>query len=129
LVRATDSIGANIAEAYGRYHYGEKLRFLYYARGSLYETRYWLRQALKRELIRREQADTIAQLIHPLALGINNFAASIRQQKNRSSDTEIREEPITYATSRISQSLNLPISDTAIIFSDEDLSCLQKNAS
>ena len=24
LVRAADSIGANIAESYGRYHYGEK---------------------------------------------------------------------------------------------------------
>lgn len=29
LARAVDSIGANIAEAYGRYHYGEKLQFLY----------------------------------------------------------------------------------------------------
>jgi four helix bundle protein len=34
LVRAADSIGANIAEAYGRFHYGEKLTFFYYARGS-----------------------------------------------------------------------------------------------
>lgn len=39
LVRAADSIGANLAESYGRYHYGEKLNFLYYARGSLYETK------------------------------------------------------------------------------------------
>ncbi|NIP22782.1 MAG: four helix bundle protein, partial [Phycisphaerae bacterium] len=27
LVRAADSIGANIVEAYGRYHYGKKLQF------------------------------------------------------------------------------------------------------
>jgi len=40
LVRAADSIGANLAESYGRYHYGEKLNFLYYARGSLYETKF-----------------------------------------------------------------------------------------
>ena len=29
LVRAVDSIGANIAEAFGRFHYGEKINFLY----------------------------------------------------------------------------------------------------
>lgn len=29
LVRSIDSIGANIAEGYGRYHYGEKLKFYY----------------------------------------------------------------------------------------------------
>ena len=29
LARAVDSIGANIAEAYGRFHFGEKLQFLY----------------------------------------------------------------------------------------------------
>ena len=36
MARAADSIGAYIAESYGRYHYGEKLQFLYYARGSLF---------------------------------------------------------------------------------------------
>src|SRR3990172_378882 len=42
LARAVDSVGANIAEAFGRFHYADKIRFLYYARGSLFETRYWL---------------------------------------------------------------------------------------
>ena len=40
LARAADSIGANIAESYGRFNFGEKLQFLYYARGSLFETKY-----------------------------------------------------------------------------------------
>ena len=43
LIRAADSIGANIAESYGRFHAaianGEKIQFLYYARGSLFETK------------------------------------------------------------------------------------------
>ena len=40
LARAIDSIGANIAESYGRFNYGEKLQFLYYSRGSLFDS--WL---------------------------------------------------------------------------------------
>ncbi len=54
LARAADSIGANIAESFGRFHYGEKLQFLYYARGSLFETKYWLNRALKRKLMMPE---------------------------------------------------------------------------
>ena len=42
ITRSADSIGANIAESVGRYNFGEKLQFLYYSRGSLFETKYWL---------------------------------------------------------------------------------------
>jgi len=51
LIRAVDSIRANIAESYGRYHYGEKINLLYYSRGSLYESKFFTRRARKRKLI------------------------------------------------------------------------------
>ena len=37
LVRAADSIAANISEGYGRYHYQENIQFCRQARGSIYE--------------------------------------------------------------------------------------------
>jgi four helix bundle protein len=51
LIRAVDSSGANIAESYGRYHFGEKINHLYYARGSLYESKFFTRRARKRKLV------------------------------------------------------------------------------
>jgi four helix bundle protein len=39
LVKAADSIAANLSEGYGRYHYNETRNFSYYSRGSLYETK------------------------------------------------------------------------------------------
>ena len=39
LVRSADSIGANIAEGFGRYHFKENKNFCYFSRGSLIETK------------------------------------------------------------------------------------------
>jgi four helix bundle protein len=39
LIRAADSIAANLSEGYGRYHYKENINFSYYSRGSLFETK------------------------------------------------------------------------------------------
>ena len=45
LVRAADSIGANIAEGSGRGYPNDNKRFVRIARGSLNETKFWLRRA------------------------------------------------------------------------------------
>ena len=37
FIRAVDSIGANIAEGYGRWHHRDKIKFYYNSRGSLLE--------------------------------------------------------------------------------------------
>ena len=36
--KAADSIGANISEGFGRFHFKDSKKFLYYSRGSLFET-------------------------------------------------------------------------------------------
>ena len=59
LVRAADSISANIAEAYGRYHYKDRQKFDYYARGSFEETKSWLRKSYQRKLLNDSQIKII----------------------------------------------------------------------
>jgi four helix bundle protein len=51
LMRAIDSIGANIAEGAGRWHRQDQRRFVLMARGSLYETEHWLACAEARGLL------------------------------------------------------------------------------
>ena len=66
LIRAVDSIGANIAEAGGRWTAAEKRRFLMIARGSLYETEHWIECARARGLIKGDLNEQLAAIARPL---------------------------------------------------------------
>jgi len=100
LARATDSIGANIAESYGRFHYGEKLQFLYYSRGSLFETKYWLNRALTRELMQPGEVKVYADRLSDVARQLNSFASSLKSQRkdNQTQSKSVREPTAEYVT-------------------------------
>ena len=66
LVRAADSIAANIAEALGRWHEADRRRLLVIARGSLYETEHWLLTAERRGLIERGTHKRLDDVARPL---------------------------------------------------------------
>ena len=66
LARAADSIGANLAEALGRWHTNDRRHLLIVARGSLYETEHWLVRADARGLVHGASADTLAELARTL---------------------------------------------------------------
>lgn len=51
FAEAVDSVGANNREGFGRFHFKDSKNFLYYSRGSLYETRTWTIKAYNRNLI------------------------------------------------------------------------------
>lgn len=57
LVRAAHSVDANIAEGYGRYDYKENKNFCYYSRGSLLETKGFVRKHKSRNLFSTEQRE------------------------------------------------------------------------
>ncbi len=84
MTRAVDSVGANIAESYGRFNYGEKLQFLYYSRGSLFETKYWLNRALARELMNADEVKNYATRLSDVARQLNMFANSLKSQRKDS---------------------------------------------
>ena len=77
LVRAADSIGANIAEGVGRSAFQDNRRFVRIARGSLHETQHWLRRAYKRRLLTPAQVDKLKPLTAELAPRLNAYLNSI----------------------------------------------------
>jgi len=82
LTRAADSIGANIAESFGRFNYGEKLQFLYYARGSLFETKYWLNRTSARNLMPSSETKNYVSQLTDLARQLNAFASNLKSQRH-----------------------------------------------
>ncbi len=77
LVRAADSIAANISEGFGRFHYKENRHFGYYGRGSLFETKTWLLKAEQRKLISGEDHRKFEQDLNRLGRMLNAYIKSI----------------------------------------------------
>jgi four helix bundle protein len=77
LVRAADSIAANLSEGFGRFHYKENTNYCYYSRGSLYETKTWLTKAHKRKLISDESFESFNSEIDNIGVKLNNYIKSI----------------------------------------------------
>ena len=77
LVRATDSIGANIAEGSCRGSSQDYRRFLRISRGSLYETLHWLRRAYSRKLITAKETTELRSIISELSPTLNAYLRSV----------------------------------------------------
>jgi four helix bundle protein len=120
LTRAVDSIGANISEPFGRYHFGEKLQFLYYSRGSIFETKYWLNRTRVRELMIPQDVDGYVNQLTELARQLNSFASglkTVRNQETKQSKT-IREMVAEYQ-------VKVPENSSDMLFEDDDINWLK----
>jgi four helix bundle protein len=77
LVRAADSVGANIAEGTGRGSYADNKRFVKIARGSLFEVKHWLKRSYKRKLVNDSEIESLNKLIDELTPKISAYINSI----------------------------------------------------
>jgi four helix bundle protein len=77
MIRAADSIGANIAEGTGRGTLQDNRRFIRMARGSLYETQHWLRRSYKRSLLSKQQVASLKPIIDKLSPTLNAYFRSV----------------------------------------------------
>lgn len=89
LVKASDSVAANISEGYGRYHYKENIHFNYIARGSLFETKTWIDKASARNLFPEE-------IVLELKDSINDIARMLNAYISRIGPDVVREIEIAY---------------------------------
>ncbi len=78
LVRAVDSVSANLSEASGRYNYADRKRFAYFARGSLYETVNWLEKSSRRKLIDDEIVKKMLVEIQLLSRRLNAYIKALK---------------------------------------------------
>ena len=83
LVKAVDSIGANVAEGYGRFAFRENIQFCYYARGSLMEVQHFVRAAKNRQLFNERQIKKIDEIIGLMGPKLNAYIRSIKTELNK----------------------------------------------
>ena len=84
FIRSTDSIGANIAEGYSRFHFLDKVRFYYNSRASQSEaTDHWLELLLERNKISQETFDNYKSISKDLQIKLNNFIKQTKDENQK----------------------------------------------
>jgi four helix bundle protein len=82
LIRAARSIGNNIAEGHGRFHYQDNIRFCVMARGSLSETLNHMIIALDENIISKDVLIEFRTEYDICLKLINGYILYLKKQKN-----------------------------------------------
>lgn len=83
FIESTDSTGANIAEGYGRFHYLDRIKFLYNARGSLLESKYWFDLLIDRKIITQSELKSeYIRIYNELIPKLNGLINSIYKSRD-----------------------------------------------
>jgi len=78
IIRSSDSISANLAEGYGRYTPADRKKFYLYSRGSLEETKSWLRKLIRRKVLSESNATEYRTIVDKLGPKLNAFINSTK---------------------------------------------------
>lgn len=81
FVESTDSVGSNIAEGYGRFHYLDKVKFYFNSRGSLFETRHWIELLKERKKVKQKLYKDCLNCYKDLKPGLNGLINSTLKKK------------------------------------------------
>jgi four helix bundle protein len=79
LRRAANSICANIAEGFDRFHTKDKIRFYYHSRGSISECKSHLMIACELRYLTQEQAAELIEQFNSVSRLLNNMIASLNR--------------------------------------------------
>ncbi len=82
FIESTDSTGANVAEGYGRYHYLDRIKFYYNARGSFLEcNEHWIELLKERNKVSETHYKQYKDTAAKFSLKLNNFISSTYKTK------------------------------------------------
>ena len=79
--RAKLSVTNNIAEGYGRFHFGEKIQFYNIAKGSTLEVQNHVIEANNSDYINQTMYDNYIKRYHVVEVKLNNLIASMAKAK------------------------------------------------
>ena len=73
FITAVDSISANVAEGFGRYHKKDKIKFYRYSQGSLKESFDWNEKSKRRNLIKEDEYQHILKELQNIDPALNRL--------------------------------------------------------
>ncbi len=83
FIESTDSVGANIAEGYKRFHYLDKIKFYYTSRASLSEcAEHWLELLNERGKTALTSYKEFKAIAERLSVKLSNFIAATYKSKD-----------------------------------------------
>lgn len=84
MLESVDSVGANVAEGYARFHFSEKARFYYISRASLSEgVDDWIDLGFERGVVFDQEFEQINKIKSDIQVRLNNMIKSTYAAKEQ----------------------------------------------
>jgi four helix bundle protein len=84
MLESLDSVGANVAEGYARFHFSEKARFYYISRASLSEgVDHWIDLGFERGVVFDQEFEQINKIKSDVHVRLNNMIKSTYAAKEQ----------------------------------------------